>query len=152
MNNLKMSNIFTCGLKEKIKRKQEPAPKDLVEAVQNLRNFPSSGRICREAIKTAKRVLHDEVCPCFLTRRAVVVWQENTPEQFGVEYRKEKTIKMDNGYWLAHSYRFYPPHSKEDEICVNLEGSLTDKGFSPLKISEVEFLNSDRVLASYPVE
>jgi len=150
-----MANIFTCGLREKIKKKQGEVPKDLAEAIENLRRFPESKRICREAIQTAKRILHDEVRPCFLTRRAVVVWNECTPEQAGVEYRKERIIHIDNGYWLGSSFRFYPQigrkydKDEEDEICITLEGSLTDEGFFPLKPAEIEFLRNDRVLASY---
>jgi len=123
-----MAHIFTGGLIEKIKKTRAEAPEELIKAITNLRTYPSSGRICREAIALANSILNKEVRPLpFITKRAVVSFGEGTPSEICVEYRKERKIplSLNCGYCFADSYRFYNVNKGDaEEICINREGGF----------------------------
>lgn len=151
-----MANIFTCGLRDKVKNKKEPAPRDLVEAVKNLRAWPGSKRICREALDVARRILDSEVRPVpWITRRAVVVFNCDG-RQSALEYLKEPRMKLENGYGFCDSFHFHALSDEpgaEDEVCITREGGFAfddeQRVYYPKKPVTVEFLKDDLVLASY---
>jgi hypothetical protein len=156
-----MVNIFTAGLREKIKKNKGQPPRELVEVIRDLRNFPSSVALCRSAIRLAKRVLGEQVCPIpLITKRVVVVFGYGTGKEVAVEYERERTLKTEDGRSFCDHYSFHAFGEEEDEICISREGGfrypdeneLDELSLLPefsMRPVCLEFIKGDSVRASY---
>ncbi len=171
-----MAHIFTGGLTEKIKKTEAEAPEELVEAIKNLRTYPSSTRVCREAIALADSILREEVRPLrFITKRAVVSFGKGN-SQICVEYRRGKTLplSLNYGYDFSDSYSFYTiDKGNAEEICINRDGGFSlfqyigkrhdkknkistitldiDPSIDSMQPTGVEILRNEQLVENYPL-